>query len=142
MGGVGWGRFVAISPLLKNWGSLIEGGVRNKRISNSSLDSGEFTFCSCEDFGCGHVQAKPKNNVHHQKESELAKKKSFTSFTSSFLSMPAHCSHRTNHQKRCPRQFCCERLRQMTRSIDRPPERKPRTINFLERLSQYVSVHC
>ena len=68
MGGVGWGRFVAISPLLKNWGSLIEGGVRNKRISNSSLDSGEFTFC-------GMFKLRAKNNVHHQRESELAKKK-------------------------------------------------------------------
>ena len=141
MGGVGWGRFVAISPLLKNWGSLIEGGVRNKRISNSSLDSGEFTFCSCEDLGCGHVQAKSQKQSSPPKGVRTGKKKK-TSFTSSFLSMPAHCSRRTNHQKRCPRQFCCERLRQMTRSVDRPPERKPRTINFLERLSQYVSVHC
>ena len=58
MGGVGWGRFVAISPLQNHWGSRIKGGVRNRRISNLSLDSGEFTFCSCEDLGCGHVQAK------------------------------------------------------------------------------------
>ena len=29
MGGVGWGRFVAISLLQKNWGSHIKGGVRN-----------------------------------------------------------------------------------------------------------------
>ena len=92
-------------------------------------------------WAVGMFKLRAKNKVHHQKEPELGKKKK-TSFTSSFLSMPAHCSRRTNHQKRCPRQFCCERLRQMTRSIDRPPERKPRTINFLERLSQYVSVHC
>ena len=84
----------------------------------------------------GMFKLRAKNNVHYQKESELAKKK--TSFTSSFLCMPAHCSRRRDHQKRRPRQFCNERLRQMTRSIDRPPERKPRTINFLERLSQYV----
>ena len=52
MGGVGWGRFVVISPLQKNaWESRIEGGVRNRKISDSSLNSGEFTFYSCEDLG-------------------------------------------------------------------------------------------
>ena len=139
MGGVGWGRFVAISPLQNHWGSRIKGGVRNRRISNLSLDSGEFTFCSCEDLGCGHVQAKSQKQCSPPKGVRTGKK---TSFTSSFLSMPAHCSRRTDHQKKCPRQFCSERLRQTTRSIDQPPERKPRTINLLERLSQYVSVHC
>ena len=138
MGGVGWGRFVAISPLQNNWGSRIKGGVRNRRISNLSLDSGEFTFCSCEDLGCGHVQAKSQKQCSPPSQNWQKK----TSFIISFLSMPAHCSRRTDHQKKCPRQFRSERLRQMTRSIDRPPERKPRTINLLERLSQYVSVHC
>lgn len=138
---MGRGRFVAISPLLKNWGSRIKGGVRNSRISSSSLDSGEFTFCSCEDLGCGYVQAKSQKQCSPPKGVRTTGKKK-TSFTSSFLSMPAHCSRRTDHQKRCPRQFCCERLRQITPSIDRPPERKPRTIKFLERLSQYVPVHC
>ena len=75
MGGVGWGRFVAISSLLKNWGSLIEGGVRNKRISHSSLDSGEFTFCSCEDLGCGHVQAKSQKQSSPPKGVRTGKKK-------------------------------------------------------------------
>ena len=51
VGGVGWGRFVAISPLQKNWASRIEGGVRNTRVSRLSLNSGEFTLYSCEDLG-------------------------------------------------------------------------------------------
>ena len=72
VGGVGWGRFVAISPLQKNWGSRIEGGVRNTRVSHSSLNSGGFTFHSCEDLGMFKLRA--KNNIHHQKEPELAKK--------------------------------------------------------------------
>ena len=139
---MGWGRFFAISPLQKNWGSRIEGGVRNRRISNSSLNSGEFTFYSCEDLGCGHVQAKSQKQCSPPKGVRRTGKRKKTSLTSPFLSMPAHCSRRTDHKKRCAHQFCSERLQQMTRSIDRPPERKPRTINLLERLSQYVSVHC
>ena len=51
VGGVEWGRFVAISPLQKNWALRIEGGVRNTRVSRLSLNSGEFTFYSCEDLG-------------------------------------------------------------------------------------------
>lgn len=137
---MGWGRFLAISPLLKNWGSRIEGGVCNRRISNSSLDSGEFTFYSCEDLGCGHVPSKSQKRRSPPKGVRTGQKN--LSFTSSFLSMPAHCSRCTDHKKGRPRQFCSERRRQMTRSIDRAPERKPRTINLLERLSQYVSVHC
>ena len=139
---MGWGGFFAISPLQKNWGSRIEGGVRNRRISNSSLNSGEFTFYSCEDLGCGHVQAKSQKQCSPPKGVRITGKRKKTSLTSPFLSMPAHCSRRTDHKKRCAHQFCSERLQQMTRSIDRPPERKPRTINLLERLSQYVSVHC
>ena len=92
-------------------------------------------------WAVGMFKLRANNNVHHQKESELAKEKK-TSFTSSFLSMPAHCSRCTDHQKRCPLQCCSERLRQITRSIDRQPDRKPCTINPLERLSQYFSVHC
>ena len=137
---MGWGRFVAISPLQKNWGSRIEGRVRNRRISNSSLNSGEFTYYSCEDLGCGHVQAKSQKQCSPPKGVRRTGKRKKTSLTSPFLSMPAHCSRRTDHKKRCAHQFCSERLQQMTRSIDRPPERKPRTINLLERLSQYVSV--
>ena len=76
MGGVGWGRFVAISPLQKNWGSRIEGCIRNTRVSYSSLNSGEFTFYSCKDLGMFKLRA--KNNIHHQKEPELAKKKTTT----------------------------------------------------------------
>ena len=136
-GGVGLLPFL---PFLKNWGSRIEGGVRNRRISNSSLDSGEFNLYSCEDLGCGHVQAKSQKRCSPPKGVRTGQKK--LSFTSSFLSMPAHCYRRTDHKKRRPRQFYSERLRQMTRSIDRQPERKPRTINLLERLSQFVSVHC
>ena len=90
-------------------------------------------------WAVGMFKLRAKNNVHLQVRT--GKKK--TSFTISFLSMPAHCSRRTDQQKKCPRQFRSERLRQMmTRSVDRPPERKPRTINLLERLSQYVSLHC
>ena len=37
MCGVGWSRFVAISPLQKYWGSCVEGDVRNTRVSHSSL---------------------------------------------------------------------------------------------------------
>ena len=37
MCGVVWGRFVAISALQRYWGSCIEGGVRNTRVSHSSL---------------------------------------------------------------------------------------------------------
>ena len=37
MCGVGWGRFVAISPLQRYRDSCIEGGVRNTRVSHSSL---------------------------------------------------------------------------------------------------------
>ena len=88
MGGVGWGRFVAISPLLKNWGSLIEGGVRNKRISNSSLDSGEFTFCSCEDFGCGHVQAKSQKQCSPPKGVRTGKEKRRPLPAVSYLCLP------------------------------------------------------
>ena len=83
-------------------------------------------------WAVGMFKLKARNNVHHEKESEPAKK---TYFNSSCPLFPPH-------KKRRPHQFCSERLRQMTRSIDRPPERKPRTINLLERLSQYVSVHC
>ena len=114
------------------WGSRIEGGVRNRRISNSSLNSGEFTFYSFEDLGCGHVQAKSQKQCSPRKGVRTGKK---TYFTSSCPLFPPH-------KKRRPHQFYSERLRQMTRAIDRPPERKPRTINLLERLSQYVSVHC
>ena len=137
-GGVGLLTFL---PLQKNWGWRIEGGVRNRRISNSSLHSGEFTFCSCEDLGCGHVQAKSPKRCSPPKGVRTGKRKK-TSFTSSFLSMPAHCSRHTNYQKRWTRQFCSERLRQMKRSIDRQPDRKPRKTNLLERSSQYFSVHC
>ena len=138
-GGVG---LLPFPPLQKNWGSRIEGGVRNRRIFNSSLNSGEFIFYSFEDLVCGHVQAKSQKQCSLPKGVRTGKRKKKTSFTSSFLSMPAHCSCCTDHQKKCPLQFCSERLRQMTRSIDRPPERKPRTTNLLERLSRYVSVHC
>ena len=37
MCGVVWGRFVAISALQRYWGSGIEDGVRNTRVSHSSL---------------------------------------------------------------------------------------------------------
>ena len=33
-----------------------------------------------------------KNNIHHQKEPDLAKKNNNNNQKSSFLSMPAHCS--------------------------------------------------
>ena len=76
MGGVGWGTFVAISPLQKNaWGSRIEGGVRNRKISDSSLKSGEFTFYSCEDLGCGHVQAKGQKQCSPPKGVRTGKRK-------------------------------------------------------------------
>ena len=76
MGGVGWGRFVAISPLQKNaWGSRIEGGVRNRKISDSSLNSGKFTFYSCEDLGCGHVQAKGQKQCSPPKGLRTGKRK-------------------------------------------------------------------
>ena len=97
---------------------------------------------AAEDLGCGHVQAKSQKQCSPSKGVRRTGKRKKTSLTSPFLSMPAHCSRRTDHKKRCAHQFCSERLQQMTRSIDRPPERKPRTINLLERLSQYVSVHC
>ena len=43
-------------------------------------------------WAVGMFKLRAKNNVRHQKKSELAKK---TYFTSSFLSMPANCSRRT-----------------------------------------------
>ena len=57
------------------WGSRIEGGVRNRRISNSSLNSGEFTFYSFEDLGCGHVQAKSQKQCSPPKGVRTGKKK-------------------------------------------------------------------
>ena len=70
-----WGG-VGLLPFLrckKKWGSRIEGGVLNTRVSHSSLNSGEFTFYSYEDLGMFKLRA--KNNIHHQKGPELAKKK-------------------------------------------------------------------
>ena len=58
------------------------------------------------------------------------------------ITTTAQCSRCTDQQKRCQHQFYGERLRQMTLFIDRQPERKPRSINLVERLSHYVSVHC
>ena len=72
-GGVGLLPFI---PCKKNaWGSRIEGGVRNRRISNSSLDSGEFTFYNCEDLGCGHVQAKSQKQCSPARGVRTGKKK-------------------------------------------------------------------
>ena len=74
-------------PCKKNWGSRIERGVRNRRISNSSLDSGEFTLYSCEDLGCGHVQAKSQKQCSPRKGVRTDQKKRT-------LPVLAHCSRR------------------------------------------------
>ena len=50
-------------------------------------------------WAVGMFKLKAKNNVHHQKESELAKEKKNV-LSSSFLSMPGHFSRHTNYQKR------------------------------------------
>ena len=51
-------------------------------------------------WAVGMFKLKAKNNVDHQKESELAKEKKKNVLSSSFLSMPANCSRHTNYQKR------------------------------------------
>ena len=84
MGGVGWGRFVAISPLQK-----MRGG---HALKAAFVTEGNSSSIAARTWAVGIFKLRAKNNVHHQKESELAKK---TYFTSSFLSMHAHCSRRT-----------------------------------------------
>ena len=95
MGGVGWGGvgLLPFPPCKKMRGGhalkaafVTEGfPIHHVTVENSSS-------IAVRTWAVGIFKLRAKNNVHHQKESELAKK---TYFTSSFLSMPAHCSRRT-----------------------------------------------
>ena len=135
MGGVGYGA-VGLLPFLpckkKTGGHTLKAAFVTEGFPIHHLTVENSSSVASRAWAVGMFKLRAKNNVHLQNESELAKK---TYFTSSCPLFPPH-------KKRRPHQFCSERLRQMTRSVDQPPERKPRTINLLERLSQYVSVHC
>ena len=69
-GGVGLLPFL---PCKKKGGPRIEGGVRDRRISNSSLNSGDSSSIASTAWAVGMFKLRAKNNVHHQKESEVAK---------------------------------------------------------------------
>ena len=83
MGGVGWGRFVAISSLQK-----MRGG---HALKAAFVTEGNSPSIAARTWAVGMFKPRVKNNVHHQKDSELAKEKK-TCFTSSF---PVSYTHLT-----------------------------------------------
>ena len=78
MGGVGWGRFVAIFPLQK-----MRGGPALKA---AFVTEGNSSSIAARTWAVGIFKLRAKNNVHHQKESELAKKR--TLLVLSYLCLP------------------------------------------------------
>ena len=78
MGGVGWGRFVAISPLQK-----MRGG---HALKAAFVTEGNSSSIAARTWAVGIFKLRAKNNVHHQKESELAKKRTLLVF--SYLCLP------------------------------------------------------
>ena len=78
MGGVGWGRFVAISPLQK-----MRGG---HALKAAFVTEGNSSSIAERTWAVGIFKLRAKNNVHHQKESELAKKR--TLLVHSYLCLP------------------------------------------------------
>ena len=78
MGGVGWGRFVAISPLQK-----MRGG---HALKAAFVTEGNSSSIAARTWAVGIFKLRAKNNVHHQKESELAKKR--TLLVLSYLCLP------------------------------------------------------
>ena len=78
MGGVVWGRFVAISPLQK-----MRGG---HALKAAFVTEGNSSSIAARTWAVGIFKLRTKNNVHHQKESELAKKR--TLIVLSYLCLP------------------------------------------------------
>ena len=78
MGGVGWGRLVAISPLQK-----MRGG---HALKAAFVTEGNSSSIAARTWAVGIFKLRTKNNVHHQKESELAKKR--TLIVLSYLCLP------------------------------------------------------
>ena len=78
MGGVGWGRFVAISPLQK-----MRGG---HALKAAFVTEGNSSSIAARTWAVGIFKLRAKNNVHHQKESELAKKRTLPVL--SYLCLP------------------------------------------------------
>ena len=78
MGGVGWGRFVAISPLQKMRGGHV--------LKAAFVTEGNSSPIAARTWAVGIFKLRTKNNVHHQKESELAKK--CTLIVLSYLCLP------------------------------------------------------
>ena len=87
MGGVGWGRFVAISPLQKTGGHALKGAFVTEGFPIYHLTVENSPSIAAGTWSVGMFKLKAKNNVHHEKESELAKKKRT-------LPVLAHCFRR------------------------------------------------
>ena len=99
---MGWGGvgLLPLPPCKKmRRGHALKAAFVTERFPIHHLTVENSPSIAARTWAVGMFKIRAKNNVHHQKESELAKEKK-TSFTSSFLSMPAHCSRRTNYQKR------------------------------------------
>ena len=75
MGGVGRGRFVAISPLLKTGGHALKAAFVTEGFPVHHLTVENSPSVAAKTWAVGMFKLRAKNNVHHQKESELAKKK-------------------------------------------------------------------
>ena len=75
---MGWGRFVAISPLQK-----MRGG---HALKAAFVTEGNSSSIAARTWAVGIFKLRTKNNVHHQKESEQKKKR--TLIVLSYLCLP------------------------------------------------------
>ena len=87
-GGVG---LLAFLPSKKTGGHALKAAFVTEGFPTHHLTVENSPFIAARTWAVGMFKLRAKNNVHHQKESELAKEKK-NLLSSSFLSMPAHCS--------------------------------------------------
>ena len=77
---MGWGRFFAISPLQKTGGHALKAAFVTEGFPTHHLTVENSPSIAARTWAVGMFKLRAKNNVHHQKESELAKEKKKTSF--------------------------------------------------------------
>ena len=96
-GGVG---LLAFLPSKKTGGHALKAAFVTEGFPIHPLTMENSSSIASRAWAVSMFKLRAKNNVHHQKESELAKEKKKNVLSSSFLSMPANCSRHTNYQKR------------------------------------------
>ena len=91
MGGVGGVGLLAFLPSKKTGGHALKAAFVTEGFPFHQLTMENSSSIASRAWAVSMFKLRAKNNVHHQKESELAKEKKNV-LSSSFLSMPAHCS--------------------------------------------------